>query len=383
MDIKSLFLLNPDVTFLNHGSFGACPEPVMRVYQEWQLRMEWQPVAFLGREITGFLVGARRSLAAYLNVKPDDLVYFPNPTTAFNMVARSLKLSEGDEVLASDHEYGAIDRTWKFVTTRSGSEYFQHPVGLPVKPPDVFVEEFLNRITPKTKVIFLSHITSATALRLPVEPIIAQAKRMGIMTIIDGAHAPGQIPLDLSSLGADVYIGACHKWMCAPKGAAYVYVSSAYQEKMEPLVVSWGYHPDPGYGTGHEFLDEQEWQGTRDLSAFLTVPAAIQFQKDYDWDTVRLRCAGLAAETEFHLRHLTGLPALTDHPSFRAPQFFAAFLPPHVSPQEVKARLYDTYKIEVPVYRWRDHNIIRVSFQGYNDLEDAERLLSAMKTILS
>jgi len=270
-NLRDLFLLNPQIYYLNHGSFGACPRPVFERYQEWQRELETQPVEFLSRRVPTLLQDAREALASYLNCPAEDLVYFPNPTTAINMVARSLDLSPGDEILTTNHEYGAMDRTWRFIAEKTGAKYINHPFPLPVSSPVDFINQFWKGVTPKTKVVFLSQITSQTALTFPVSEICARAREDGILTIIDGAHAPGQIHVDLTALGADIYTGACHKWMCAPKGAAFLYASIEIQSWLEPLVVSWGYQAEqPGES---QFIDYHQWQGTRDIAAFLSVPA--------------------------------------------------------------------------------------------------------------
>ncbi len=241
------FFLDPEVVFLNHGSFGACPRPVFDEFQGWQLEMEREPVDFLARRALDLLAGARRELAAYLNCDPDDLVYFTNPTTAVNMIVKSLDFKPGDEILTSNHEYGAIDRTWRFYARKTGATYKQISMPLPVSTPEAFVERFWTGVTSNTRVIFLSHITSPTALQFPVSEICRRARAAGILTVIDGAHAPGQINLNLADLGADFYTGACHKWLCAPKGAAFLFARREVQALLEPLVVSWGYESEfPG-----------------------------------------------------------------------------------------------------------------------------------------
>ncbi|HBY06555.1 MAG TPA: hypothetical protein DEH22_01705 [Chloroflexi bacterium] len=208
---KELFLLDPDVIFLNHGSFGACPRPVFEVYQQWQLELERQPVEFLGRRASPLLAEARAALAEYLHCQPDEVVYANNPTTAINLIVRSLPLQPGDEILATDHEYGAMERTWHFVCQKTGAIYRQQHIPLPVSTSEAFVETFWAGVTPQTRVIFISHITSPTGLIFPIAEICQRARQAGILTIVDGAHAPGQIPLDLTALGADFYTGACHK----------------------------------------------------------------------------------------------------------------------------------------------------------------------------
>jgi isopenicillin-N epimerase len=378
--LKAHFLLDPDIVFLNHGSFGACPRPVFDTYQNWQRELERQPVAFLGRQATALMAHAREKLAAYLGAAADEVVYFPNPTTAINMVARSLRLHPEDEVLTTDHEYGAMDRTWRFICRQIGARYVQQPVPLPVTNVEDFVEIFWSGVNARTKVIFISHITSPTALTFPVQAICRRARAAGLLCIVDGAHAPGHIPLNLAAIGADIYTGACHKWLCAPKGAAFLYARPEVQHWLEPLVVSWGYQSDRPSGT--QFIDYHEWQGTRDLAAFLTVPAAITFQAQHNWDAVRQQCHRLAGDTRQRLNALTGLePICPDSPPWFT-QMFATRLPTHTDLEALKRRLYDEYHIEVPVVLWNHQKFLRVSFQGYNTPEDADTLVAAVERLL-
>jgi isopenicillin-N epimerase len=210
--MKELFLLDPEITYLNHGSFGACPRPVFEAYQKWQQKLEREPVDFLVRQADDLLAEARMALAAYIGCDADEVVYTSNPTTAANFVAHSLKLAPGVEILTTDHEYGAMDRTWHFICKNTGATYRQQPIPLPVSTQKDFVESFWSAVSPQTKIIFLSHITSPTALIFPVKEICQRARQAGILTIIDGAHAPGQIPLVMDEIGADFYTGACHNW---------------------------------------------------------------------------------------------------------------------------------------------------------------------------
>jgi len=377
--LKSHFLLRSDVVYLNHGAFGACPRPVFEVYQSWQRELERQPAEFLGRRASTLMAEARARLAAYLHCEADEVVYFPNPTTAINMVARSLSLGPGDEILASDHEYGAMDRTWRFVCQQTGARYVRQPVPLPLTGAAEFVEHVWRGVRPQTRAIFLSHITSPTALRFPVEMICARARAAGILTIVDGAHAPGQIPLNLPALGADLYTGACHKWLCAPKGAAFLYARREVQPMLKPLVVSWGWEAEkPSSST---FIDHHEWQGTRDLAAFLSVPAAIDFQQQHDWESVRTRCRALTRETRRRVHVLTRLEPICPEEGSWFEQMFAAPLPVP-NPELFQRRLYERFRIEVPVYRWADQVLIRPSFQAYNHEADAEVLVEALQELL-
>ncbi len=376
--MKNLFLLDPGLIYLNHGSFGACPAPVFSEYQRWQRELERQPMDFLGRRAPQLLADARAALAGYLGCEADDLVFFPNPTTAINMVVRSLRLLPGDEILTSEHEYGAMDRTWRFLCEKTGARYVQQPVSLPVASPEQVIEQIWSGVTGDTRVLFLSHITSPTALLFPVESLCARARQAGILTIVDGAHAPGQIDLDLAQVGADFYAGACHKWLCAPKGSAFLYARSEVQARLEPLVVSWGWEPEsPGPSP---FIDQHEWQGTRDLAAFLAAPAALTFQREHDWPAVRERCRLMAAGIHARLCDEIGLQSL----DFAGPvqrQMFSLRLP-ECNPEELQLRLLDEYSIEVVARRWKDVNLLRVSIQAYNDEPDLDALIIALHRLL-
>jgi isopenicillin-N epimerase len=334
-------------------------------------------VALLGRQADDLMAESRAALAEYLGCQGDDLVYFPNPTTAVNMIARSLKLSPGDEILSSDHEYGAMDRTWRFIGGKAGTVYRQVPIPLPVTTHDDFVERFWSQVGPETKLIFLSHITSPTALRFPVKEICRRAREAGILTIIDGAHAPGQIALDLEALGADFYTGALHKWLCTPKGVAFLYARPTAQKLLEPLVVSWGWESDePGPS---RFVDHHQWQGTRDISAFLSVPAAIRFQEENDWDRVRARGHKLAVETRRRLLEiLGGEPICPEGQEWLG--MMCALRLPEMDWQGLQQRLIEEHKIEVFIWPWNKMTMMRVSFQAYNDQADADHLIEALQT---
>jgi len=375
--LREEFLLDPEVVFLNHGAFGACPKPVFAEYQRWQLELERQPVEFLGRRFAALMQTARERLAAYLHTAADNIVYVPNATVGINIVARSLRLGAGDEILTTDHEYGAIDRTWRFVCQKSGAVYRYRLIPLPFPTEEEFVEMFWAGVTPRTRVILLSHITSPTALIFPVREICRRARAAGILTVIDGAHAVGQMPLDLDDLGADFYTSNGHKWLCAPKGAAFLYARPERQALVEPLVVSWGWQSDaPGPS---RFVDEQEWQGTRDPAAYLALPAALDFYAAHRWVEVRAACHALAVETRARLTALTGLPAIGPDEAFA--QMFSALLPP-CDAETLKRRLYDEHRIEVPLIIWNDRPLLRVSIQGYNTRGDADRLIRALEQLL-
>ena len=380
--LGDLYLLRRDIAFLNHGSFGACPRPVFEVYQGWQRELERQPVEFLGRRLRGLLGEARAALAEFVWTDAANVVFVPNATAGVNAVARSLALRAlrpGDEVLATDHEYGAVDRTWRYYCERSGARYVSQPIPLPVESAEAFVERFWAGVTDRTRVIVMSHITSPTALIFPVAEVCRRARAAGIITVIDGAHAPGQIDLRLDDLGADFYTGNCHKWLSAPKGSGFLYARPERQELLEPFVISWGYQSErPGSSL---FIDHYEVVGTDEPAAYLSVPAAIDFQREHDWPRVRAACHALAGEARERVAALTGLPQIApDSPAWWQ-QLCSIPLPP-VEPQRLKERLWDEFGVEVPIVNWRGHRFVRVSIQAYNRREDVDRLVEALAQLL-
>jgi isopenicillin-N epimerase len=361
--IRDEFLLDADVTFLNHGSFGACPRDVFACYQEWQLELERRPVEFLARRLEGLLADARSAVGAYVGADPDDLVFVQNATAGVNLAAWALDLQPGDEVLSTNLEYGALDLAWEHVCEHTRARYVRMPVTVPLAGADQAVEEIWSGVTDRTRALFLSHITAETALRLPVEELCSRARERGVRTIVDGAHVPGHIPLDLRALGADYYAGNCHKWLCAPKGAGFLYVRRELQRGIHPPVIGWGYKDEA------TFLARHEKQGTRDPSAFLTMPAAIDWLDAHDWESVRERCRTLAASAPGRLGLEPLGPAGLQMISMRLPKDARG---------DLKERLYDEYRIEIPVF----DGSIRASFQGYNDEHDLEALAAALSELL-
>jgi isopenicillin-N epimerase len=378
--MRDLFLLDPDVVFLNHGSYGACPREVLQAQHDWQLRMERNPVAFLGRQSAQLLLAAREALATEVGARSADLVFIPNSTTGVNIVARSLALGPGDEVLTTDLEYGACDATWLQVCAQAGAHYRRVEVALPFEPGRL-VEQLAAAVTPRTRLIYLSHITSTTALTLPVGSVCTLARRLGIPTLVDGAHAPGQIELALDALGADFYVGNCHKWMCAPKGSAFLYARPQWQNGLQATVTSWGYAPDTGGHSGFDaylgrtlFERRLQWQGTRDISPWLAVPAAIDFQRRHDWPAVRRRCHELALETLQAVTHRHGLAPIAGEAEWAQ---MVAIPVASQDPERLRRRLLEESGIEIPVTTHAGRVFVRLSVQGYNTREDLSRLLDA------
>jgi isopenicillin-N epimerase len=321
---------------------------------------------------------ARKSLADYLGTKPDNLVYTTNVTESLNIVARSLNLGPGDEVLSTDHEYGALDRTWRFLAKERGFVYINQPIPVPPTTQQAFTASLWKGVTPRTRVIFLSHITSPTGLIFPVEDVAKRARQAGIISVVDGAHAPGQIPLMLDGIEADFYGGNLHKWLCAPKGAGFLYARPEVQHLLKPLVISWGYEAEtPGPS---KIVDLFEWTGTRDIASFLSVQSAIEFQEKYDWQKVRSACHELVQEANMRICALNDMPSHADESWYM--QFTAIPLPEDTDLVSLKSRLYDEYRIEVPVILWNKRKLLRVSVQGYNTRRDIEKLVEALRKLL-
>jgi isopenicillin-N epimerase len=377
--LRAEFLLDPDVVFLNHGAFGACPRAVFERYQHWQRELERRPVEFLARRLPTLLERVRARLAGYVGSRPEDLVLVPNATSAVNAVARSLRLRPGDEIVATDHEYGACDLMWRHVCEQTGARYVRAALPLPL-PGDAgaIVDSLLARVTDRTRALFFSHVTSPTALVLPVAEIARRAREAGVATIVDGAHGPGHIPVDLGALGVDVYAGNCHKWLCAPKGAGFLWARPELQESIDALVIGWGYGEDASFVSRHTLA------GTRDPAAYLAIPDAIDWQAAHDWDAVRDRCHGLTRKARARLAELTDTEPLAPDAREHFIQMVATRLPDaNRDADGLQRRLYEEHAIEVPASRrWNDTPLLRASFQGYNDERDLERLLEALERLL-
>lgn len=378
--LKDQFSLNPDITFLNFGSYGACPKPIMQDLRKWQDEMEYEPVQFIKFRFAENHRKSRQALAEFIHCNADDLVYVPNPTYAMNIIAKSLKLNPGDEILSTDLEYGAMDRTWNYYCKKSGAKFVRQEIYLPIISKEMFLKNFWSGYSENTKAVFISHITSTTALKLPVKEICEEAKRRGLLTIVDGAHVPGHIPLDLRELEADIYTGACHKWMMTPKGSSFLFVKKEFQEQFDPLVISWGYESDAP--SNSKFLDYHEQQGTRDFTAFLTIPRAIEFMKENDWTTVSKHCAELAQSNYKRFCDLFNTLPLCPINNDWLGQMCS--VPIKTSKlDKLKSLLYDKYKIEIPVMPQGKNTFLRYSIQAYNTQKDLDTLYYVLEEILS
>ncbi|UKN00512.1 aminotransferase class V-fold PLP-dependent enzyme [Paracrocinitomix mangrovi] len=377
--MKSIFTLREDIHYLNHGSFGAVPKVVFETYQNFQKELAAEPLQFMIKNGPAHMEVSKKALADYINCDYTDLVYVTNPTTAINIVARSLKLNEGDEILTTNHEYGAMDRTWNYYCRKVGAKYVQQEIPIPIQSKEDFLQHFWKGLTTNTKVIFISQITSATALIFPVKEICDRARELGILTIVDGAHVPAHIPLDIKELNADIYTGACHKWMMSPLGSSFLHVKKEHQTWIDPLIISWGYEAQ--FPSESQFQDYHQMQGTRDFSAFLTTPACLQFIKENDWETK-------TAEAKKILHNYYPIVAKEIDSKPIAPlenEFLGQIVSiPIRTPnaQELKGILYNQYKIEIPVFdNMGPGKFLRISYQPYNTEDDMNALIDALRKI--
>ncbi len=378
-NIRSEFLLDPDIHYLNHGSFGACPREVFEDYQNWQSKLERNPIDYYTRQLKGLfskeaggpLEKARTDLAGYVNADSEGMIFTPNVTVALNAIASSIPLNARDEVLTTDHEYGTILATWARKCHETHAVLTEVEIDLPLGTQDEFVEYFWKHVNSRTKVILMSHITSATALILPVREICRRARKAEIITVIDGAHAVGQIDLDIENINADYYTSNCHKWMLTPKGTAFLHVHQTRRESLKPLVISWAEINQPSFSLRHEM-----W-GTRDMAAFLSIPTALQFRKKHDWNIRNTEARSILVEYREIFNRALGEEAICD-PSWLA-QIASIILPDETSPGKLWSYLWDEHKIEAMITKWRERTILRLSFNAYNTTDELDLLLTALQ----
>jgi isopenicillin-N epimerase len=378
-NFQDQFLLNPAITFLNFGSFGATPKPIFENYQHWQRVLEAEPVQFIAFDGFNYLAESRAALAKYIGcADQDDLVYVTNPSFAINLIAKNFPLKAGDEILTTDIEYGACDRTWNFYCEKAGATYRRQKINLPITTKEKFIADFFAGVTPNTKAIFISQITSSTGLIFPVKEVCEIAKSKGLITIVDGAHVPGHIPFNLSEIQADFYTGACHKWMMAPKGCSFLYAHKSLQHLCDPLIVSWGYKAlKPSHSA---FLDYHQMIGTRDFSAFLTVPTCIKFMTENDWITVRTACHEMVlanAQRFYDLLESKPISPLTNE---WIGQMISIPIKTN-APEVLQRRLFTDYKIEIPIMRQENDVYMRYSINAFNTIENLDTLYHALSEL--
>jgi isopenicillin-N epimerase len=388
-----LWPLDPRVIFLNHGSFGSCPRPVLEYQQALRDRLERQPVQFLVRELESLLDAARTALARFVGAEAGDLVFVPNATAGVNTVLRSLRLCAGDELLVTDHEYNACRNALDFVAGQARAKVVVVRVPFPLRRVEEVVEAVLAGVSRRTRLALVDHVTSPTGLVLPVKRLVRELAARGVETLVDGAHAPGMAALDLRSLGAAWYTGNCHKWLCAPKGAAFLHVRRDRQAEIRPLIISHG--ANSSRRDRSRFLIEFGWTGTGDPSAFLSVPEAIRVVGGLlpgGWPAVMRHNRNLALAARKLLCRSRGrtvpcldtmIGALAALPLPDAADPSPARSPLYLDP--LQDRLLERHGIEVPVIPWPapPRRLLRVSAQLYNSLSQYERLAGALNEELS
>ncbi len=380
-------MLDPGVVFLNHGSFGACPAAVLDAQTEIRQHIEREPVRFFVRELEQRLDDARNVTAAFVGADPAGLAFVPNATTGVNAVLRSLRFSPGDELLTTTHEYNASRNALAFVAERWGAEVVDVQIPFPVSGEDECVDRIMAKVTKRTKLALIDHVTSPTALVFPVEKIVRELRERGIETLIDGAHAFGMLPLDLDSLGAAFYTSNAHKWICAPKGAAFLWVREDLRAEVRPAVISHGANSSRGDRT--KFQLEFDWTGTHDPSPYLSIPAAIEVMAgmhEDGWTGVMRHNRELVLEGRKILSESLGIDVpcpgsmIGSIASVPLPDGRQRDLTSSLFGDPLQDALMDRHAIEVPVFPWPapPNRILRISAQLYNGRSDYEVLADAL-----
>ncbi len=385
------WLLDPEVIFLNHGSFGATPKVVLGAQEEIRQRIETEPLLFFDHHYLEEIDRARTDLAAFLGARTDDLAFVVNATTGVNTVLRSLDLKAGDELLVTDHEYNACRNAINAVAEAACAEVVVAPIPFPLTAEDEVIEAVLEGVSSRTRLLLIDHVTSQTGLILPIESLIGEVQGRGVEVLVDGAHAPGMVDLDLDTLGAAYYTGNCHKWICAPKGAAFLHVREDRRDGVRPLVISHGANATSTERS--RFHLEHDWTGTRDPSAWLSIPTALlemESMVEGGWKEVRRRnrelvlagrrvlCDALDIDApcpESMIGSLASLP-LPDGDSGSVNELFPF--------DGLQDRLFQEYRIEVPVITWpaSPKRLLRISAQLYNSPSQYVALSAALEALL-
>ncbi len=387
-DARAQMLIDPCVANLNTGSFGPLPRVVFEHVTKLRQRLAEEPMDFLLRQVPALLWQARERLAHFLGGDPHRLAFTANVTGAVNTVAAALRLTAPGEILLSDHEYGAMHWCWERAAQRLGLTLRTVPLPAMARTPAEIVDAVCASFTERTRLFFFSHILSPTGLILPARELCAEARRRGILTVIDGAHALAMIPVDLDKLGCDFYAGNCHKWLLAPTGSGFLYWGPGSEEQVQPLQVSWGWHYDRGRADERdEFgstprLRACEFEGTRDPCPWLTVPTAIDFQAGLGWEGIRTRMSELTGHTREGLAGLKELiPATPAHPGLHG-AMVAFRLPQRADAAALRRGLWEQYRIEVPIIERPQGLLIRVSTHFYNTEEEIDKLAEALLALL-
>lgn len=374
------WLFDPKITFLNHGAFGACPIPVLDAQSQFRQQLEQQPCHFYARKYEILLDHARVELANFVGANPEELVFVPNATTGVNTVLRSLIFSEQDELLTTNHEYNACRNVLDFVASRTGAKIIIANIPFPVTSSEQIIDRIMEKVSPRTKLVLIDHITSQTGLIFPIQEIIKKLTNLGIDTLVDGAHAPGMLELNLQAIGATYYTGNCHKWLSAPKGAAFLSVQQNKQSLIRPVTISHG--ANSTRSDRSRFLLEFDWTGTTDPSAYLCIPEAIKFMGSLlpgGWSESIKTNHNLVINARKLLSEKLGINLSCPDDMIGS----MAVLPLGKKWQnysDLNKKLWEEYQIEVPIMPWEDQTqpLMRISAQIYNSLSQYEYLAEVL-----
>jgi isopenicillin-N epimerase len=384
-DLRDPWKIQPGTIYLNHGSFGPPPKTVRAARQQWQDAMDEQPMDFFVRQLEPAWRAARDRMAAFVAVPAGDLIFVDNATVGMNIVADCFPLAAGDEVLLTDHEYGAVHRIWQRACQKAGARVCVAQLPLPFRSVDETIDAVFAAVTDRTRIIVISHITSPTAVILPVAEVCRRAKQAGIAVAVDGPHAIAHLPLSIRQLDCDFYAASCHKWLSAPFGSGFLYVSPKHQARVQPPVLSWGRLP-PAAIDG--WSDEFVWSGTRSAAAYLAVPAAIDFLERVDLKAFRERTHWLAQYARRRICELTQLePIVPDDAAWYGSMAHVPLSPTTTNEtcavaNPLQHAIWQKFGIEVPVVDFRGRRYVRVSCHLYNDTSDIDRLVDALKQVL-
>lgn len=377
--LRDRWMLKQGVAFLNHGSFGALPREVFEAQEQWRRRIEAEPIEILGRQCAALIEEAKAPVGKWLGMRTQDFGFVANATEGINAVLRQFPLSAGDELLTTDHVYHAVRQTMRFAAGRAGATLREAPVKLPAASADQIADAVIAAISSRTRLLVVDHVTSPTGLVFPVQRIIDACRERGVETLIDGAHAPGMLPLNIEKLGATYYAANLHKWACGPKGCALIWVRPDRQTQVHPTTIS--HFLDEG------FAREFGWQGTRDISAWLTLPAALKFMANLGWDKVMDHNHALAAWAHRMLCDRLGVSPLSPPDGSLLGSTASVSLPAPLNAlsleqlNALQRRLYHEYQIELPLMRWNEHVMLRVSCQVYNTADEYLKLAESMARV--
>ena len=377
-DLRLEWNIRADTTYLNHGSFGPSPRTVRFVRRKWIEKLDEQPMDFYVRELEGHFWAARCEVARFVGTSPQNLIFVDNATYGMNVIANSFRLQAGDEVMIPNHEYGAVMRIWDRACERVGAKRIEVCIPEPLEDPGQIVKMLVDSVNPNTRLLVLSHITSATALIMPVAEICAAFQKLGVSVCVDGPHAPAHIPFRIDELGCAFYTASCHKWLCAPLGSGFLYANPYFQSQLEPVLKSWGRLLP---AIPQRWDEEFTWPGTRDPSPFLSIPTAIEFMEKVGIEQFQARAFWLAEYAEKNIMNELGTAPIAS----REKGFYGSMAHvrlPDGDWSNLQNQLWEEYQIEVPIIHFDNRWFVRVSCHIYNNTKQIDYLVKALKYVI-